>query len=148
MTCSPGDGADQARASRVRPETAPASQPAKPPTEHRAPLRPQRRPRTATRDAGASARREAHDARQQLAQFAASQAKSPLGARASLALGYYDFKQKRFPEAREWLEKAAADPLLSDYALYWTAMTDRATGANPAALAEFQQYRQRYSRTA
>jgi len=80
----------------------------------------------------------------QLGQFAAAQAKTPHGARAALALGYYDFKQKRFPEARAWLQKAAADPLLSDYALYWMAMTDRASGANPAALAEFQQYRQSF----
>jgi soluble lytic murein transglycosylase len=76
--------------------------------------------------------------------FATAQAKSPYGARAALALGYNDYTQKRFPEARTWLDKAAADPLLSDYALYWTAMTDRATGENLAALASFHQYRQRY----
>jgi soluble lytic murein transglycosylase len=81
---------------------------------------------------------------QQLAQFAAAQAKSPLGPRAALALGYYDCKEKRYPEARKWLEKAAADPLLGDYALYWTGMTDRATGANDLALSEFQQYRQHF----
>ncbi len=82
--------------------------------------------------------------RQQLVQFAAAQAKTPYGARAALALGYDDFKQKRFSEARAWLEKADADPLLSDYALYWTAMIDRATEANATALAGFQQYRQRF----
>jgi soluble lytic murein transglycosylase len=81
---------------------------------------------------------------QQLAQFAAAQATSPYGARAALALGYYEFKQKNFPEARAWLEKAAADPLLGDYALYWMGMTDRATESNAAAMAEFQQYRQRF----
>ena len=80
----------------------------------------------------------------QLVQFADAQAKSPLGPRAALALGYYNFKQKEFTEARKWFEKAAADPVLSDYALYWTGMTDRATGDNAAALNEFQQYRQRY----
>jgi soluble lytic murein transglycosylase len=82
--------------------------------------------------------------RQQLAQFASAQADSPYGARAALVLGYDDFKQKRFPEARAWLAKAAADPLLGDYALYWMAMTDRAMEANAAALAGFQQYRQRF----
>jgi hypothetical protein len=81
---------------------------------------------------------------QQLAKFATAQAKSLYGARAALALGYYDYTKKRFPEARKWLEQAAADPLLGDYALYWTAMADRATGANQEALAEFHQYRQRY----
>jgi peptidoglycan lytic transglycosylase len=81
---------------------------------------------------------------QQLAQFANAQAKSALGARAALALGYYDFKEKRYPEARQWLEKAAADPLLGDYALYWTGMTDRASGANELALPELQQYRRRF----
>jgi soluble lytic murein transglycosylase len=81
---------------------------------------------------------------QQLARFAGAQEKSPLGPRAALRLGYYDFKEKRYPEARQWLQKAAADPLLGDYALYWLGMTDRATDANERALAELQQYRQRY----
>ena len=81
---------------------------------------------------------------EQFVQFANAQGKSPLGARAALALGYYSFKQKQFSDAHAWLEKAAADPVLADYALYWIGMTDRATGANAEALAEFQQYRQRY----
>ena len=81
---------------------------------------------------------------QELTEFAKAQEKSPLGARAALALGYYDFKENRLAEAREWLEKAAADPLLDDYALYWTGVTDRTSGANAQALAELQQYRQRF----
>jgi soluble lytic murein transglycosylase len=81
---------------------------------------------------------------QELVRFADTQAGSPLGPRAALALGYYDFQEKRYPEARKWLEKAAADPLLADYALYWTAMTDRATDANEQALVELRQYRERY----
>jgi soluble lytic murein transglycosylase len=81
---------------------------------------------------------------QQLARFANDQEKSPLSLRAALVLGYYAFQEKRYPEARQWLEKALADPLLGDYALYWLGMTDRATDANELALAEMQQYRQRY----
>jgi soluble lytic murein transglycosylase len=81
---------------------------------------------------------------QRLVRFAAAQGKSPAGARAALALGHYDFNQKKYVEARKWLEQAANDPLLSDYALYWMAMTNRATGANPEALVELREYRQRF----
>jgi soluble lytic murein transglycosylase len=88
--------------------------------------------------------RRADAAYRQLERFAKAHAKSPLGARAALALGYYDFKEKSFAQAHHWLDEAAADPLLGDYALYWAGMTDRASGANEQALAELQQYRQRF----
>jgi len=135
----------QAKSAPARPA------PARPQTKSSAPAASARVP-TAVPSAGQQLETLAHQlnqkptasAYQQLGQFAAAQAKTPYGARAALALGYYDFKQNRFSEARAWLEKAAADPLLSDYALYWMAMTDRASGANPAALSEFQQYRQRF----
>src|SRR3990172_3191057 len=135
----------QAKSAPARPA------PARPQTKSSAPAASARVP-TAVPSAGQQLETLAHQlnqkptasAYQQLGQFGAAPSKTPYGARAALALGYYDFKQNRFPEARAWLEKAAADPLLSDYALYWMAMTDRASGANPAALSEFQQYRQRF----
>ena len=79
-----------------------------------------------------------------LVTFAEQHAKTVQGGRAALALGYYDFTQGRFPAAQRWLNKAAADPLLADYALYWQALTDRAGGTNDAALAELTRYRQLY----
>ena len=124
--------------------------------QQKAPAKPAAKPPAGTAAAPSAAERQLETlaiqlaenrttaAYQQLAQFVDAPAKSPLGARAALALGYYDFKEKRYPAARKWLEKAAADPLLGDYALYWTAMTDRATGANDLALPELQQYRQRF----
>jgi len=80
----------------------------------------------------------------QLSQFAVQHDKTALGARAALALGYYDLTHKDFVAARKWLEKASADPLLADYALYFLAQTDRGTGANLAALDEFSQFRREY----
>ncbi len=79
-----------------------------------------------------------------LAQFAATHAKSPLGARAALALAYYDFTRNNFADARTWLDKAAADPLLPDYVLYWKGTNDRAAGANDVAYNELAQYRSTY----
>jgi soluble lytic murein transglycosylase len=81
----------------------------------------------------------------QLAEFARAREKSTLGARASLALGYYSFREKRYADAAQWLDKASAEPLLKDYVLYWSAMTNRATGSNEQALAQLQEYRRRYA---
>jgi len=129
--------------------TRPAKSSAKPPAKSSAPVRAKPAANTPAGKLEILAHtldeKRTPAAYQQLSQFATSQAKSPLGARAALALGFYDFKEKHFPEARNWLEKAATDPLLTDYALYWTGMTDRATGDNDKALAEFQEYRRRFS---
>jgi len=80
----------------------------------------------------------------QLSQFQTEHAKTAMGARAALALGYHDYMRGHYPEARTWLEKAVSDPLLADYALYWKAVNDRALGANDLALTELQQYRLQY----
>jgi soluble lytic murein transglycosylase len=82
---------------------------------------------------------------ERLAQFATQHAKEPDGTRAALALGYYDFIHRDYEAARKWLDKALADPFLGDYALYWRAQTDRAVGANDAALEEFSKFRRQYS---
>ena len=80
----------------------------------------------------------------ELAKFAAAHAKTALGGRAALALAYYDFTQNNFSDARAWLNKAASDPLLADYALYWKGTNDRSAGDNQAAYNELQQYRTVY----
>ncbi len=80
----------------------------------------------------------------ELAAFAAAQGNTPLAARAALALGYNDYRQKRYLDARKWLAKAGGDAVLAEYALYWAGMTDRALGRNQEALAEFKQYREKY----
>lgn len=80
----------------------------------------------------------------QLAEFAERHAKTELGARAALALAFYDFTRENYTAARSWLDKAEADPLLADYALYWKGTVDRASGANQAAYTEFAQFRSLY----
>jgi soluble lytic murein transglycosylase len=81
---------------------------------------------------------------ERLVQFAEREKATAIGARAALALGYYDYTRGHFTEARSWLEKAAVDPLLPDYALYWEAQNDRAAGAVDIALAELKRYRESY----
>src|SRR2546422_8389032 len=49
-----------------------------------------------------------------LSEFANSNSESELGARAALALGYYDFSKRRLQQAQQWLEKAQRDSLLRD----------------------------------
>jgi hypothetical protein len=62
---------------------------------------------------------------ERLVQFAEREKGTAIGARAALALGYYDYSRAHFTEARSWLEKAAADPLLPDYAMFWEAQNCR-----------------------
>ena len=50
----------------------------------------------------------------------------------------------QFHDAHDWLTKAAGDPLLADYALYWQAQTDRSLGSIDLAIEELRQYRQLY----
>ena len=80
----------------------------------------------------------------ELSRFAVRHAQTPLGARAALALAYYDSTHNNFSEARAWLAKASSDPLLADYALYWKGMNDRSSGDNQAAFSELTQYRSSY----
>jgi soluble lytic murein transglycosylase len=94
--------------------------------------------------------RELHEhptgmAYERLVAFAQREKGTAIGARAALALGYYDYSRAHFTEARSWLEKAAADPLLPDYAMFWEAQNDRAAGAVDVALVELKRYRERYS---
>jgi soluble lytic murein transglycosylase len=110
------------------------------------------RPPVATSLAGQQLERLARDlhehptgiAYERLVEFAGRQKGTAIGARAALALGYYDYTRAHFTEARSWFEKAAADPLLPDYAMFWEAQNDRAAGAVDIALVELKRYRDRY----
>ena len=64
--------------------------------------------------------------------------------RAALALGFFDFSRDRYADAAKWLDRAKNDPLLADYALYWSAETHRAQREDAAALAELKQIRRDY----
>ncbi|MGB9008542.1 MAG: transglycosylase SLT domain-containing protein [Candidatus Acidiferrales bacterium] len=67
-----------------------------------------------------------------------------LGARAALALGYYDYTKGHYAQASKWLGIAQADPLLQDYALYWNAETNLALNHNAEALAQLKRFRHDY----
>jgi len=80
----------------------------------------------------------------QLSAIASQKSYGTLGIRAALALGYYDFQKGRYAEAAKWLDRAKGDPLLADYALYWSAATKFAQGRSADALAELKKFRSEY----
>lgn len=85
---------------------------------------------------------------EKLSAFAVKNTTSVWGARAALALGYEDNSKNRNAQALGWLLKAQNDTLLREYALYWTAQTQRALGRYPDAYKVFQTIRQEYPNTA
>jgi soluble lytic murein transglycosylase len=138
QTKAPQTNAQQANASKHAPARKRSAAPAKPPVASS--LAEQQLERLA---------HELHEhpmgmAYERLVEFAQREKGTAIGARAALALGYYDYSRAHFTEARSWLEKAAADPLLSDYAMFWEAQNDRAAGAVDIALVELKRFRERY----
>ena len=80
----------------------------------------------------------------QLSLLASRKSSGALGARAALALGYYDYSKARYAQAAKWLAIAQADPLLPDYALYWSAATNLALNRNADVLAQLKRFRHDY----
>ena len=81
---------------------------------------------------------------EKLSVFASRKSSGALGARAALALGYYDYTKARYAQASKWLAIAQADPLLPDYALYWSAATNLALNRNAEVLAQLKRFRHDY----
>ena len=77
----------------------------------------------------------------QLSALATQESSGVLGARAALALGYYDYSQGEFAKAAPWFERALQDPVLRAYALYWAAENDLGLNQNAEALAALKQFR-------
>jgi len=73
--------------------------------------------------------------------FAALHSGEDLGARAALALGYYDYTQRRYAEAERWFARAENDSLLREYGVYWGAIAHRARGDNARALPQLEAFR-------
>ncbi len=73
-----------------------------------------------------------------LSAFASRNAKNETGARAALALGYYDLTREKPDLALGWMRKAVGEKLLREYVLYWQAQTSLALGQKEAALEQFQ----------
>ena len=80
----------------------------------------------------------------QLSAVAMRKSSGTLGNRAALALGYYDYGKGNYPSAAKWLARAESDPLLADYALYWIAETELASGHSADGLASFEKFRKQY----
>ncbi len=88
---------------------------------------------------------ESPSAYTRLGKFASAHSTSELGARAALALGYYDFTKGRQPQARRWLDKAQQrESVLREYVLYWRALVDRALGREAEALAQLESFRHQF----
>jgi len=64
--------------------------------------------------------------------------------RAALALGYYDYRRKRYAEARAWFQEARGDRLLQGYALYWEGMAAAAAGQDGDAMALLGEFQQKF----
>ncbi len=79
-----------------------------------------------------------------LADFAKQHASDELGARAALALGYYDFAKGHRKQAQGWLEKAQNETLLREYVLYWRAQVNRGLGRDAEALAQLDTLRREF----
>jgi len=63
-----------------------------------------------------------------LSALAARNAKNETGARAALALGYYDLTRDKPDLAMGWMRKAVGEKLLREYVLYWQAQDSLALG--------------------
>ncbi len=79
-----------------------------------------------------------------LAVFSTRNAKSEIGARAALALGYYDLTSDKPELALGWMRKAVGEKLLREYVAYWQAQLSLAMGQKEAALEQLQSFRREY----
>ena len=68
-------------------------------------------------------------------------AKKELGARAALALGYYDLSRDKPDLALAWLRKAVDDKLLREYVQYWQAQASLALGQKEEGIEQLQSFR-------
>ena len=76
-----------------------------------------------------------------LSAFATKNAKNELGARAALALGYYDLSRDKPQLALGWLRKAVDDKLLREYVQYWQAQASLSLGQREEGLEQLQSFR-------
>jgi peptidoglycan lytic transglycosylase len=80
-----------------------------------------------------------------LSAFANSDARNELGARAALALGYYDLTRGKTDLALSWFRRAADEKLLREYVLYWESQAYLNLGRREEALAELESLRRDFS---
>jgi soluble lytic murein transglycosylase len=80
-----------------------------------------------------------------LSAFAAKNAENELGARAALALGYYDLSRDKSQQALGWLRKARKEKLLREYVQYWLAQTLLSLGRTEEGFEQLQSFRRDFS---
>jgi len=83
-----------------------------------------------------------------LSAFASRNAKNETGARAALALGYYDLTRDKPDLSLGWMRKAVGEKLLREYVLYWQAQASLALGQKEAALEQLQSILRDFSNSA
>ena len=76
-----------------------------------------------------------------LSSFAAKNARDEFGARAALALGYFELVKQRPELALAWLRRAVNEKLLREYVQYWHAETSLALGQKGEALEQLESFR-------
>jgi len=134
----------------TNPLTAPAAQ-----TTHKSRSKSAAKPASAPAPASGLAKRVETLSRQlkqknpgtayvQLSAIASQKSSGILGMRAALALGYYDLSKNRYADAVKWLEPAQNDPLLKDYALFYSAQANIALNKNAVALGQLKYFRKTY----
>src|ERR1700722_16413214 len=134
----------------TNPLTAPAAQ-----TAHKARPKTASKPAAAPAPASGLAKRVETLSRQlkqknpgtayvRLSAIANQKSSGILGMRAALALGYYDLSKNRYADAVKWLEPAQNDPLLKDYALFYSAQANIALNKNAVALGQLKYFRKTY----
>jgi soluble lytic murein transglycosylase len=81
---------------------------------------------------------------EKLSAFAARNTTDKWGARAALALGYEDYARSRGAQALGWFLKSQNDVLLREYALFWTAQSQRELGRTADAYRTLQNFQHDY----
>jgi peptidoglycan lytic transglycosylase len=76
-----------------------------------------------------------------LSAFAVRNSREEIGARAALALGYFELVKQRPELALAWLRRAVNEKLLREYVQYWHAETSLALGEKAAALEQLESFR-------
>jgi peptidoglycan lytic transglycosylase len=85
---------------------------------------------------------------EKLSAFAVKNTANVWGARAALALGYEDYNKNRTAQALGWLLKGQNDPLLREYALYWTAQAKHTLKRTADAYRDLQTIQREYPNSA
>jgi tetratricopeptide (TPR) repeat protein len=85
---------------------------------------------------------------EKLSVFAARNSTSRWGSRAALALGYEDYSRNHGAQALGWFLKAQNDVLLREYAIFWTAQSQRELGRTADAFKTLQSFQHDYSNSA